>query len=399
MEVEVRRGDGAAADAATDEAHARVAALAADDPGNRDYRLGLAQALVARRVPLGRAGRSDEAAAGLREAQTIYEELAAGFPEWVAVRNELSTLYRILGWQAAARGDAAAAAAFARQGVEADRALRDRFPAAPLSYSRLAESWAFLAEVRCHAGEPAGAEAAFREAVAADDRLRALPLDNPDRVRLYTFAARQWLGQFLVGRGRHAEAEAELGACAAEAERFSAAYPTESLYWATRARCYSGLGQAAYLAGREADARAWFVKAAGALRAPALEGHAAVFMSLALRVPVPGVFDPAGLTAGVARSEAGASPLNVGLAAARAGDDPTAEGHLRAAVGSAGRADSRGEALYQLAACLARRGAPAEARAAFDRAEREDALRYAADGAVRVARREAERLVRPDGGR
>jgi serine/threonine protein kinase/tetratricopeptide (TPR) repeat protein len=384
---EERAGNVAASRAALGEAVRRLRALARDEPGHPDYRLALARAL---RFEISLVHDRDGtwgAAAGLaREALALYEELAREDPVRAEYRNDVSFLCDVIARDHAARDEFDAAIAAMRRGLAADESLARQFPEGhPLSYIRLAGTWHALSQFLILAGRVAEAEAALRQALA-NDAILADRFPVPPNNRRQTFGFAASLGQFLLARGRLDEAVPLLDATLRDARNLRALYPDEAAWRDTELVVLLGRAEAAYLAGRDDEARAAYGEFVATTRGTPPTWSYRCFIPC---VPYPEL--TAGLEFPTAPDDHPNTRYLSALSRLRRPDGAAeASAAFAALIPQPGQYRAlEGAARFRHAQALARLGRAAEARRAFDAAERLDLARFACDGTLPLARREA----------
>lgn len=388
--------------AANDEALDRLERLRPDAPDDPGVRFEWARLRGYAGHRLRAAGDLAGWAAAHREGADLFDRLARDYPERTSYRNLQGEYLGALAGYHLDRGEVAAAEAVQREAVAVDEGLRDRYPTGhPLSYIRLVWDWQRMGGIRAAAGDPGGAEAAFRTAVGYDDHLATHFGGLKAGVRGRTVHARAELGALLVARGRGDEAGGFLRAAERDLVTLAADHPTQVEYRYHLAACRFWLGQLEYLARRPDPARAAFAAMAATqdtLPPTYRRDDVLLFRSL---VPVGGVVDPASLAAEFERLAPSFDPvtarLGLGFAALRAGRDGAAVAQFEAVLAdSRARAADRALAGYGLAVGHARAGRVEAAKAARTAAEELDGPRFATDGRVRVAQAEAALAVPPD---
>jgi serine/threonine protein kinase/tetratricopeptide (TPR) repeat protein len=396
--MEEREGHREARHAATGEAVRRLRDLARDEPGHPDYRLALARALrFEASLVIDRESDRPAASRLAREALALYEALQREDPARAEYRNDVSELCVVVASDHAARGEHDAALAAMRRGLAADTSLARQFPDGhPLSYIRLAGTWHALGGLHAQAGDPDRAEEALRHALA-NDAILAARFPDPPNTRLATFGHAGSLGRLLLARGRYPEARAAFAACLADARRFRDLYPDQPWWRGPELESLRGLADATFLEGREPEARARYAELVAALRATPDPGH----LQVARLIPFPEAV--AGLDVPTPTRPADDTPMDryvlaLGRLRHPGGADLAAAADAFAALIDRCGHDraAEGAARYRHAQALARLGRRGEARRAFDAADRLDPGRFAPDGEVAMARREAALALAPE---
>ena len=257
-QAEMNAGQDTEATATINEAIRRVSELRAIDPNSAGLRFLHAQGLQYRARVLMLEPVNDHAGslAAATEATRLLEELIDEFPERTEYRNPIGHLATTIANLLIDQKRYADAVAMMDKALRSDQWLANRYPDGhPQSYIRLVGTWFGLAEARHLAGDSAGAEAAFREAIRNDQILCEPRFAYPRTNRENTFWIKGRFGNFLIAQNRDADARPYIEEFARQAEEFIQIYPDRHDYTNHSRYAHISLGDLEFLAGRTDEAR------------------------------------------------------------------------------------------------------------------------------------------------
>ena len=219
--------DAAAADYR--DALAKFAALHAEDPEDRVYRDGIADAEHNQALLLASRGDEDAAAAAYHRALKVRRSLVADFPGHAHYRRELALHLNNLGILMLGRDrfddaeDSFLRSLELRQRLAADFPDHDRFR------SDLADAYHNLSILYGRRGAPADAERAYRQALELLDGLMSAASGNPEH-RSKLVANHASLAILLADRGDRVGAEEAYRHALRPAERLAEEFPQVPKY-------------------------------------------------------------------------------------------------------------------------------------------------------------------------
>jgi serine/threonine-protein kinase len=181
--------------------------LAAEDPGDPEYRHALADSYTYRGEVLRTSGRPDDAGKDYEEARQILRRLADEFPDRPAYRQDLARAHYNLGILYKDTGRPREAEAAFGEAISLLTALKEAHPDNPDYRQHLARGYLNLGPVLRAAGRPADAEDAYNKAIALQAELAdRYPLVPDYRYELAVTCNN--LGYLLESTHRYPQAEA-----------------------------------------------------------------------------------------------------------------------------------------------------------------------------------------------
>jgi serine/threonine protein kinase/tetratricopeptide (TPR) repeat protein len=245
-------------------------ALAAEPGTDAAAKFDVGRSLTAIANLLQSSGKTNEALATYRRAESLLDGVAGSDP-WF--RNEVAHTGKSLGLLLAATGKQADAEAEYRKALAIEQKLANDNPAVAAFLSNEAGSHINLGNLLMNTGRQADAEAEYRKTLAIDQKL----VDGNPTVTSYRHslaAGRYNLGNLLRNMDRPAEAEAEYRQALAIEQKLADDDPAVTAFRSLLAACHNGLGGLLWNRGKPAEAEVEYRQALAIQRKLAEENPA-----------------------------------------------------------------------------------------------------------------------------